>query len=121
MAESTKHPSEQDQDPKARIQVVDLEGTPLEEYMFIDWLRGGRCRLVGQYNIAQEPHVNPDETISQKWVFDEGSLVWTPPPFYMVGGVATELDSNSRVEVEAFISANSFEIMGYIKNIPIRW
>jgi len=121
MAESTEHPSEQDQDPKKRIQVVNLKGTPLDEYMFVDWLRGGRCRIVGQYNITQEPHLNPDETTSQKWVFDERSLVWTPPPFYMLDGVAIQLDSNSRPDVETFVSANSFEIMGYIKNIAVSW
>ncbi len=129
MAESTRHPSEQD-DPelvkvvKQRIQVTDLTGNLLNEYLFVDWLRGGRCRIVGQYNISSEPEdrENPEEgTTTPMWVFDEGSLVWTPPPFYEVGGVTVHLDLNSRTEVEAFVAANCFELVGYIKRIPVSW
>jgi hypothetical protein len=126
MAESTRRPSEPDDNPKvefrkARIQVTDLNGNALDEYLFIDWLRGGRVRIVGQYNITQEPRLNPDDTITQMWVFDEGSLVWTPPPFYVVNGVTTILDPNSRTAVEAYTQTVAFEIMGYIKLKPTRW
>lgn len=128
MAESTRHPSEQDdsnlvKEVKLRIQVTNLDKALLNEYLFVDWLRGGRCRIVGQYNIPSVPEdrENPDGTTTQMWVFDEGSLVWTPPPFYEVDGITTHLDLNSRTEVEAFVAANSFELIEYIKRIPVSW
>ncbi|MEN6293507.1 MAG: hypothetical protein ABFD07_16025, partial [Methanobacterium sp.] len=118
--ESTRHPSEPDDNTnvefrKARIQVIDLEGNPLDEYLFIDWLKRGRVRIVGQYNITQEPRLNPDDTTIQMWVFDEGSLIWTPPPFYVVNGVTVTLDTNSRDAAEAWLQTAAFEVMGYIK------
>jgi len=126
MSESTRHPSELDDNPvienrKARIQVRDLTGNLLDEYLFIDWLKGGRVRIVGQYNITQEQRTNPDETITQMWVFNEGSLIWTPPPFYVVDGETISLDSSSRADVEEYVAANSFEIMGYIKLKSTNW
>lgn len=122
MSESTRHPSEPDDNPdvekqKTRIQVIDPTGNALNEYMFIDWLKGGRCRIVGQYNIAQEDRINPDESTTQMWVFDERALVWTPPPFYTVNGETVTLDLSSKEEVEAWLQTMSFEIMGYIKQI----
>ena len=126
MSESTRHPSEPDDNPdvekqKTRIQVIDPTGNALNEYMFIDWLKGGRCRIVGQYNIAQEDRINPDESTTQMWVFDERALVWTPPPFYVIGGETISLNLSSREAVEAWLQTMSFEIMCYIKQIQVSW
>lgn len=122
MSESTRHPSEPDDNPdvekqKTRIQVIDPTSNALDEYMFIDWLKGGRCRIVGQYNITQEDRINPDESTTQMWVFDERALVWTPPPFYTTNGETVTLDLSSKEEVEAWLRVMAFEIMGYIKQI----
>ena len=126
MSESTRHPSELDDNPvienrKARIQVIDLTGNTLDEYLFIDWLKCGRVRIVGQYSITQEQRTNPDETITQMWVFNEGSLIWTPPPFYVVDGETIILDPSSRQAVEAYVQTIAFEIIGYIKLKPANW
>ena len=126
MSESTRHPSEPDDNPdvekqKTRIQVIDPTGNALDEYMFIDWLKGGRCRIVGQYNITQDERINPDESTTQMWVFDERALVWTPPPCYVVNGETINLNLSSREAVEAWLQTMSFEIMGYIKQIPVSW
>ena len=126
MSESTRHPSEPDDNPrtefrKARIQVIDPTGNALNEYMFIDWLKGGRCRIVGQYNITQEDRINPDETTTRMYVFDERALVWTPPPFYIVDGETVDLNLSSREAVEVWLQAVAFEIMGYIKQIQVSW
>jgi len=126
MSESTRRPSEPDDNPdvekrKARIQVIDPTGNALDEYMFIDWLKGGKCRIVGSYNITQGERINPDESITQMWVFDERALVWTPPPFYIVDGETVDLNLGSRETVEAWLQTMSFEIMGYIKQIPVSW
>ena len=126
MSESTRHPSEPDDNPdvekqKIRIQVIDPTGNALNEYMFIDWLKGGRCRIVGQYNITQEDRINPDESTTQMWVFDEKALVWTPPPFYIAEGETISLNLGSRDAVETWLQAVAFEIMGYIKQIPVSW
>ena len=127
MSESTRHPSEQDDNPdvgkrKARIQVIDPTGNALDEYLFIDWLKGGRCRIVGSYNITQEDRINPDDTTTTRmYVFDERALVWTPPPFYIVDGETVDLNLGSREAVEAWLQTMSFEIMGYIKQIPVSW
>ena len=126
MSESTRHPSEPDDNPrtefrKARIQVIDPTGNALDEYLFIDWLKGGRIRIVGQYNITQETKMNPDDTTTQMWVFSEGSLIWTPPPFYVVDGETIILDQSSRQAVEAYVQTIAFEIIGYIKLKPANW
>jgi len=89
--------------------------------MFIDWLKGGRCRIVGQYNITQEDRINPDETTTRMYVFDERALVWTPPPFYIVDGETVDLNLSSREAVEVWLQAVAFEIMGYIKQIQVSW
>lgn len=120
MAESTRRPSEPDDNPdvtkrKTRIQVTDLKGNLLDEFMFIDWLRGGKCRIVGQWNITEESRETPEGGTSQIWVFDESSLIWTPPPFYTVNGETVFLNSNSRDAVEAYVQTIAFEIIGYIK------
>ncbi len=80
-----------------------------------DGVMGGRIRVVGQYNITQEQRQNTDDTVYQMWVFDEGSLIWTPPPFYEVNGVTVTLDANSRSAAEAWLQTVAYEVIGYIK------
>ena len=112
MVQSTLKPS--------GIQVTDMDGILLDEYLYVDTVINGKVRIYGRYNISTVENVVFDKTYTD-YTYDEGYLYWNPPNTYVVNNETIIVDIDSRESVESYVASNSFEIMGYIKQIKSSW
>ncbi len=103
------------------IQVIDIYSTPLDEYLYVDTVVGGRVRIYGRYNINEVTRTTFGDVTYIAYSYDEGVLYWNPPATYVVNNVVIVVDIDSRESVESYVAANAFEIMGYIKQIKVSW
>lgn len=102
------------------IQVTNLDGTLLDEYLYVDIVIKGRARIYGRYNITTITQEQFGKTYTN-YTYDEQIIYWTPPSTYIVNDETIILDITSRESVESYVASNSFEIMGYVKQSNSSW
>lgn len=86
------------------------ESTIYPQEIEIDTIKNGVARLLCHWGIKSIPR---DNAAVYVYVYDEAVIKWTLPDVYTSGGQTVTISTRS--DVDAYIKANTVEIMSFAK------
>jgi len=94
---------------EAKLVKSTVEPTPL----YIDVVRGGRCRVQCRWDIAEVHENVDDDHIFDGWEYMEAVIWWTFPDSFALNDATVEI--SSRTDLENYLAQNQTEILSYAK------